>query len=116
MSIRFRRGQPYKEEPSLLWHINCEKGEIRLRSMTGASIQASGYDVPPQIQIHDFETDEIKNVTWTWNHEQEALPVPARAVMHCLYAFAEGKADWVDLEEAAIRAEQIEAWLSDGHW
>lgn len=70
---------------------------------------------------------------WEWDERQLEVPVRARSVMKCLYAFAndrlglgkgaggEGRGDgdeagwlekgWVDLEDAAGRARQIWGWL-----
>lgn len=117
MSIRFRRGQPFKGEPDLLWHINCEKGEIRLRSFGGVSLQANADNPPPEIQIHHFADYTVEDVPWERPKEQANVPLVARGVMSCLYALAEGNADgWVSLEDAVHRAEQIEGWTTDGKW
>ena len=117
LSAQYRRGQPFKGEPSLLWHINCERGEIRLRSMNGAALQATGYDNPPQVQIHHFHNDTVEDIKWEWEKEQLDVPVFARGIMSCLYAFAESETDgWVSIEDVAHRAEQINAWVTKGKW
>ena len=116
-SAYYRRGQPFKDEPPLLWYINCEKGEIRLKSTAGTALQASGYDNPPQVQIHHFHSDTVEDIKWEWEKEQLDVPASARSVMRCLYAFAESEIDgWVSIEDAAHRAEQINAWVTKGKW
>jgi hypothetical protein len=114
LQFSFRRGQPFPGRPALEWTINCEHGEIRLVSPDGIALQASGGgDVT--IQVHHFDTDEVENVDWAWNERQSELPLLARAVSECLYAFAEGKKEgdgWAGIESAAARAKMIEQFLS----
>jgi hypothetical protein len=115
LSFLFRRGQPFPGTPSLVWTINCERGEIRLISPTGIALQASASDESVKIQVHYFATDEIENVEWAWNKRQEELPLFARSVSECLYAFAEGREEgdgWAGIESAAVRARLIEQFLN----
>lgn len=73
------------------------------------------------IQIHHYETGEVEDVSWDWTEEQKAVPVRARAVQTVLYAYADAKQTatpntnkgWVDIEDAAARATQIQSWLED---
>lgn len=74
--VRFRRGQQFKGEPALTWHINCEKGEIRLTAPSGTSLHANSYSEPVTIEVHDFQTDEIRNVQWEWPEWEEELDLP----------------------------------------
>jgi predicted dehydrogenase len=114
LQFSFRRGQPFPGQPALVWTINCERGEIRLVSQDGISLQASGGE-KVTIQVHHFDTDEVEDVPWAWNERQSELPLLARAVSECLYAFAEGKEEgdgWTGLESAAARARLIEQFLS----
>lgn len=116
LSLSFRRGQPFPGTPSLTWTINCERGEIRLVSPTGIALQASAYDSPVTIHVHHYETDQVDEVEWSWSERQHELPVLARCVSECLYAFADGRAEgdgWVGIESAARRARTIEK-LIDG--
>lgn len=115
LSILFRRGQPFPGTPSLVWTINCERGEIRLVSPAGIALQARGYDSPVTIQVHHFDTDKVEDIEWKWSERQEELPILARAVSECLYAFAEGREagdGWADIESAAVKARLIEQFLS----
>lgn len=119
ISFLFRRGQPFPSSPSFTWALNCERAEIRLVAPSGISLQADAYDEPVTIQVHDFETDTLADIEWTWNDEQIQVPRRARSVQKVLYAFADakqngdlhGEAGWVSLEAAATRAYQIERWL-----
>lgn len=113
LSFGFRRGQPFPGTPPLVWTINCESGEIRLVSPSGTALQANAGD-EVSIQIHHFDTDEVENIRWTWEERQQDLPLMARSVSECLYAFAEGREEgdgWAGIESAAVRARLIEHFL-----
>jgi hypothetical protein len=115
LSFLFRRGQPFPDTPSLVWTINCEFGEIRLVSPGGIALQASGGSKSVSIQVHHFNNDEVEDIEWAWSERQQQLPLLARAVSECLYAFAEGRGEgdgWVGIESAAGRARLIEHFLS----
>ncbi|KAF2806146.1 putative oxidoreductase [Mytilinidion resinicola] len=117
--FQFRRGQPFPGTPSLEWRINFEDGEVRLVSPSGISLQAAAYDEPVTIQLHHFDTEKVENIEWDWNSLQKEVPIRARTVLSCLYAFADGVREgygWVGIEDAARRAEQIEGWLKEGGW
>jgi hypothetical protein len=71
------------------------------------------------IQLHHFDTDRVEDIEWDWNSLQKEVPIRARTVLSCLYAFADGVQEgdgWVGIEDAASRAEQIEGWLKEGGW
>ena len=115
LSYSFRRGQPFPGTPALVWTINCQKGEIRLISPSGLALHASGGTDAVTIEVHLFDTDEVENVSWAWNERQQELPLLARGVSECLYAFAEGRAEgdgWASVESAATRARLIEQFMS----
>jgi hypothetical protein len=115
LSFFFRRGQPFPGTPSLVWTINCERGEIRLVSPSGIALQASASDESVMIQVHHFETDEVEDVKWGWNERQLELPLLSKSVSECLYAFAEGHEEgdgWAGIESAARRARLIEQILT----
>jgi hypothetical protein len=113
LSLFFRRGQPFPGDPPLVWNINCEHGEIRLVSPSGTGLQASGAtDV--SIKVHHYDTNEVEDVEWAWSERQKGLPIMARTVSECLYAFAEGREEgdgWVGIESAAGRARMIKGFL-----
>ncbi|KAG6360375.1 hypothetical protein INS49_011433 [Diaporthe citri] len=87
--VRFRRGQQFKGEPALTWHINCEKGEVRLTAPSGTSLHANSYSDPVTIEVHDFHTDEVRNVSWEWPEWEEELnlPIVGRSVAKLYEAF-----------------------------
>lgn len=117
LSVRFRRGQPFKGEPALTWSINCEKAEIRLVSPSGVSLQADAYAEPLTIHVHHFGNDSVDEIPWSWSSEQEDVPVRARSVMNALYALAEQRnQNCTSLESATRRARQIDAWVEKGRW
>ncbi|RAR01493.1 putative oxidoreductase [Stemphylium lycopersici] len=110
LSFSFRRGQPFPGTPALTWTITCEHGEIRLSSATSMVLRASENDGPLTIKVHHFDSDEVEDVDWDWSDEQKQVPIIARDVMACLYAFADGKQEgdgWVGLEDAARRGEGL---------
>jgi hypothetical protein len=113
LSLLFRRGQPFPGDPPLTWNINCERGEIRLVSPSGTGLQASGAD-DVSIKVHHYDTNEVEDVNWAWSERQQELPIMARTVSECLYAFAEGREEgdkWAGVESAAVRARMIEQFL-----
>lgn len=119
LTFHFRRGQPFPGTPAFDWRINFEQGEARLVSPSGISLQAAAYDEPVTIQLYHFRTGQLEDVAWDWSDLQKEVPIRARTVMSCLYAFADGideGSGWVGIEDAARRAEQIEGWLRDGGW
>ncbi|KAI1263201.1 NAD(P)-binding protein [Xylariaceae sp. FL1019] len=118
LSVRYRRGQPFKDEPGLTWHINCERGEIRLTSPSGPSLQANSYDAPVAIDVHDFATDQVHSETWEWQKWQDDLnlPVMGRSVASLYEAFYDHIVDgkertYPDFEDAVIRHRQLDSLL-----
>ncbi|KUI67170.1 Galactose/lactose metabolism regulatory protein GAL80 [Cytospora mali] len=119
--VHLRRGQPFKGEPALSWHINCEKGEIRLTAPSGIAIQAMSYSEPVTIDVHHFSTDEIHNVRWEWPKWQEEsnIPVTGRSIAKLYESFyaefsGDGQRDYPDFADALSRHEQLISILS--HW
>mgnify|MGYP005989199567 CR=1 FL=1 len=87
----------------------------------GISLQADAYATPVTIHIHDFATDSVSEVGWDWTDVQRTVPIRARSVQKVLYSFADSlktarvesnSGAWVEIEDAASRAEQIESWLA----
>lgn len=117
--VRFRRGQQFKGEPALTWHINCEKGEIRLTAPSGTSLHANSYSSPVTIEIHDFHKDEARSVQWEWPEWEEELdlPIVGRSVAKLYEAFhAEtvegGPRTYPNFSDATKRHEQLAALLA----
>ncbi|KAL1876995.1 hypothetical protein Daus18300_002604 [Diaporthe australafricana] len=116
--VRFRRGQQFKGEPALTWHINCEKGEIRLTAPSGTSLHANSYSSPVTIEIHDFHSDEVRSVQWEWPEWEEVLDlaIVGRSVAKLYEAFhAEtvegGPRTYPNFSDAIKRHEQLAALL-----
>ncbi|KAJ5759693.1 hypothetical protein N7520_006849 [Penicillium odoratum] len=108
----FLRGQPFPGDPSLLWTLTGETGTIRLTAYAGISLQADAYGEPVTIRVHQFDTDEVDEVSWNWSETQMEVPIRARSVQHSLISFANrDESGYVSLEDAARRAGQIEGWL-----
>ncbi|KAF6809711.1 oxidoreductase family protein [Colletotrichum sojae] len=107
---RFRRGQPFKGEPALVWSINGEKGEIRVTSDATTALQAGAETSAVRIELHDFATDEVEKVEWEWEGWQAELPVWSRSIGRLYEDFTEGK-DVPTFEEAVKRHEQLETIL-----
>jgi hypothetical protein len=115
LSFLFRRGQPYPGTPTLTWTINCEHGEVQLISQTALHMVVPPSEPQVTIKIHWFDTNEVEDVQWTWPESQLDLPLMARDVAECLYAFAEGREEgnrWAGLESARARAAMIEGFLN----
>lgn len=118
LSGRFRKGSAFKGAPAFVWTVNGEKGEVRLVSPLGPSLQAGGYDPnhPVTIEVHDFEKDEVVPIEWQWPDYQAELPVPARGIAALYEAFAAGEeAKYARFEDALRRHEQLEKWLGNFH-
>lgn len=110
--FRFRRGQPFSGEPALVWTINGEKGEIRLVAQVGTTLHASAYSGPVTIGVHDFETDTVEEVEWSWEDWQAELPMLARSIGKVYDIFAaEGTVP--TFENALQRHQQLEGLLSE---
>ena len=111
LQLTFRSGQPFPGDLPLVWSINGEKGEIRLIGETGTSINASS--TPVTIEIHDFSTDQVEKITWSWEDWQDELPDAARNIGMLYEAFATGdETAYPSFEDALRRHEQLEDMLA----
>ncbi|KAM0424169.1 hypothetical protein ACHAPT_010538 [Fusarium lateritium] len=112
--LRFRRGQPFPGEPPLVFTINGEKGEIRLKAEGGTGLHANSYSAPVIIEVDDFETGKVEQVAWQWENWQEELPVVSRSVAAVYERFAEGtKEGLVSFDDALFRHEQLNGLLRE---
>lgn len=108
----FARGQPYPGDPSLSWTLNCEKGTMRLISPSGIALHANAYESPVTISVHEYLTDKVEQIEWSWSEAQLDVPILSRSVQTCLVSVAEkNQKGYVALEDAADRARQISKWL-----
>lgn len=71
------------------------------------------------IEIHDFATDEVRNVPWEWPkwQEEDSLPITSRSVALLYEAFYEemqkdGPQQYPTFSDAVTRHEQLHSMLS----
>ena len=105
LSVNFRRGQPFKDDPGFTWSINGVVGEIRVQG-PGPALQANDANV--KIQVYDFAKDEVEEVKWEPPFPN--LPGPARNVAALYETFADADADqkrYPDFEDAVVRLQHI---------
>lgn len=108
--LRFRKGQPFKGEPALLWTINGEKGEIRLTNYNGPSINANSDDIV--IEIDDHEKNEVQKIDWEWG-EYAQLPPVAKNIAALYEAYAKGDASrYATFDHALKRHKQLDGILA----
>lgn len=115
LSIRFRRGQPFKGDPAFVWSINGEKGEVRLVAEDGPGLHAGAYAKPVTLEVQDFETDKVEEIKWEWSDWQAELPMHARSIglLYDKYADGESESDGLPSFQTALhRHKQIEELLS----
>ena len=104
LSVIFRQGPPFKDDPGLTWLIHGEKGEIKLTS-AAAAMQASNHE--RQIAIHDFGRDDVEVIQWDQPFQE--LPGSAQNVAALYEAFAEGDVKrYPDFDHAVLRHTQID--------
>ncbi|CAG9953771.1 unnamed protein product [Clonostachys rosea f. rosea IK726] len=107
--FRFRQGQPFGNEPALVWTINGTKGELRLTAQAGTTLHAAAYFGSVIIEHHDFATDRVEDIPWAWEDWQEGLPVLARIVGLVYERFAEKVVSGVPtFDDAQKRHKQLE--------
>ncbi|SPO07743.1 related to transcription co-repressor GAL80 [Cephalotrichum gorgonifer] len=108
LAARLRLGPPFKGEPPYVWTIGGENGELRLTSPTSAAVHA--WADPIVIDIHDYATDEVTSVDWSWDDWQQELAMTVRNVAGTYEAFAEG-GEYASFQDAAQRHEQVDSLL-----
>ncbi|CAK7213960.1 hypothetical protein SCUCBS95973_001978 [Sporothrix curviconia] len=117
--VRFQRGGVFPGEPAYVLTVTGDKGELRLVSAAGPSIQAFGggdNNTGPlaiTLSLHDYATDKVTEVPWQWQDWQNTQdPVPARNIGALYEAYAEGReADYATFADAVVRHAQLERWL-----
>lgn len=110
LSFNFRAGPAFLGTPAFVWTIALEHGEIRVVSPSGSAMEFG--PEPVTIQVHHYESDKVEDVSFDWGEEEDKIRPVAKAVRHCLYAFADGKPEvdgWVGLEDAEKHAKLIES-------
>lgn len=110
--FRLRRGQPFLGEDPLVWTINGEKGEIRLSSPGGTALQASAYNKPVTIKVHDHETDSVQKIEWDWTDWQKGISVIGRNTGALYENYVNGGA-YPTFEDALKLHEKLEEIMGD---
>ena len=110
LTIRFRRGEQFKGDPGLVWTIEGDKGELRLISPSGPALNARAYDEPVTIEVHDYASDEVTSLEWSWYDWQEELPVTSRNIGALYEVYADG-GEYPTFQHALERHEQIDSFL-----
>ncbi len=96
----------------MVWTISGDKGEIRLVSEEGASLNVMAWSKPPTIEVHDFESNSVSQVGWTWPGWQTELPIPARNIGAVYESFASAEVGrYASFDDAMVRHEQLQAMV-----
>ena len=110
----FCTGPPFPGTSPFVWTITGEKGRIRLSNERGPFIQSEGSGWPTPIQVEDFASQEVKEVSWEWEDWQEPLIPRGRniAKIYDLY-YESGINDsgLVDFSDAVVRHAQLDRML-----
>ncbi|KAK7981976.1 oxidoreductase family protein [Apiospora saccharicola] len=111
LHIRYRRGQPFKGEPPMVWAINGENGEIRFIARGGPTVNVTSKENAPVIEVHDFTTDEVEQINY--NHGPRLdIELPARNVGSVYEAFAaRGEIKYAGFDHAVKRHLQLDRML-----
>ncbi|OAR01879.1 hypothetical protein LLEC1_05824 [Akanthomyces lecanii] len=116
VSLRFRRGEPFKGDPAFVWNINGEKGELRLTAINGPAFHAIADNKTVTLEVHNFEGDKVDKIDWDWSGWEAELPPVARSIGTLYDKYANGQDDTTDgvpsFRTALHRHQQLEALLS----
>ncbi|KAL7793635.1 hypothetical protein V8C37DRAFT_415945 [Trichoderma ceciliae] len=126
LSVFFRTGATFKNEPSFVWYIRGQRGELKITSPYGPTLQAASLP-GVKIELHDPISDEVTEIPWEseWKDWQKELPTTGGRLVGEMYnryaqwfqqddskAVPEG-GDWPRLEDAIRRHEELDKMLSD---
>lgn len=89
LSVTVRAGPPFKGDPSFVWTIHGDKGEIQLVVSPGMSLQIGYEPDQAKIRVYDYATESVEEVPWEWQDWQKELPMPARSVGETYERYAE---------------------------
>ena len=109
--VRFRSGPPFPGEPSLTWLFTGEKGDILIRAEKDPTLGAFAYSGAVTIQVRDFATEKVEEVSWDWEDWQRDLPMPAWNVGSVYEAYAKGK-EVASFDLALKRHMELDSLLS----
>ncbi|KAH8879171.1 NAD(P)-binding protein [Thozetella sp. PMI_491] len=110
--VRYRTSAPFKGDPGFIWTVYGEKGELRLVSPAGPGLQANVYFEPVTIEVHDFETSEVKPIAWDWADYQQEYDLHGRSTVSLYEAYAAGDDSKIPTFDYALqRHVQLDSWL-----
>ncbi|KAK8079980.1 NAD(P)-binding protein [Apiospora hydei] len=113
LSIRYRRGQPFKGEPPMVWTINGDKGEIRFTAHGGPVVNVTSKENAPVIEVHNFATDEVEQIEYDHGPRLD-IGLPARNVGSVYEAFAtQDESQYATFDHAVKRHSQLDKMLLD---
>ncbi|KAK7956759.1 uncharacterized protein PG986_005981 [Apiospora aurea] len=113
LSIRYRRGQPFKGEPPMVWTINGDKGEIRFTAHGGPGVNVTSKENAPVIEVHNFATDEVEQIEYDHGPRLD-VGLPARNVGSVYEAFAtRDERQYATFDHAVKRHSQLDKMLLD---
>lgn len=114
--FQVRGGKAFKDTPVFDWRIYCEKGEIRIHSMSGTIWMGGGL----KMEVYDFVTDKVETIDLdkvlddTDAARVYGLQAPADNVARLYDAFARGQTDqYLDFKQSLKWAEFIQKLYDD---
>ncbi|KAK0701177.1 hypothetical protein B0T21DRAFT_342917 [Apiosordaria backusii] len=117
--FRFRVGPPFPSEPASVWTIAGTKGEIRVVAQSSTFIHIWDVADPQKFEVHDFETNTLKEVEWDFEDWQKELNIQARNIGAIYEDYYEVKKNgkerkFLSFDDALKRHEQLEEILANG--
>ncbi|KAK8051421.1 NAD(P)-binding protein [Apiospora rasikravindrae] len=113
LSIRYRRGQPFKGDPPMVWTINGEKGEVRFTAHGGPTVNVTSKENAPVVEVHNFETDDVEQIVYDHGPRLD-IELPARNVGSVYEVFAtRDESQYATFDHAVKRHSQLDKMLLD---
>lgn len=106
----FRLGPPFKGDPGLTWTIAGQTGELRVTAPGPYLMSGDSYNGPVNIEHHDYLTNQVKVLEWSWPQWQSELPLRARSVAEMYERYAE----WVEGGRGGVQTGREWPRLEDG--
>lgn len=99
----------------MVWTINGEKGEIRLTASDGPSLQVTGKENAPVVEVHDFQANTVQPLEYDTDRRLD-IKLPARNIGAVYEAFAAGdETKYATFEHAAKRHSQLRDIIGNFH-
>lgn len=110
LTATFRVGPQFPGTPGFVWTINGETGELRVTASGPFLFSGFSFDAPVTIEHHDYATDEVKDLGWSWPESQRDLPLASRSVAGLYERYAE----WVEGGRSDVGESRNWPRLEDG--